>query len=219
MNHRFPAILFDIGGVLVALDGVPTMAKLLGVTPQHDALHAMWCASPAVLAHETGKMDAVSFSVELVAELELPVTPEDFLQDFCNWPTGLLPGALELLNEIPDSCHVAALSNTSAVHWARIETMGIVERFDQTYLSHQIGCMKPAPESFLVALEGIGRPPSEILFLDDSSRNVEAATALGMYAYLVKSPMDAREILVQHGVVSPARSPDEGRRPESGACL
>jgi hypothetical protein len=51
MGHKVAGILFDIGGVLVALDGVPSMARLLGVEPHHDALHAMWVASPSVVAH------------------------------------------------------------------------------------------------------------------------------------------------------------------------
>ncbi|MEX2197834.1 MAG: HAD-IA family hydrolase [Burkholderiales bacterium] len=179
MSHKIAGILFDIGGVLVALDGVPSMAKLLGVEPQHEALHAMWIASPSVVAHETGKKDAAAFAAGVVAELRLPVTAECFLQDFCNWPTGLLPGALQLLDEIPDPYHVA----------------------DQTYLSHQIGCLKPATGAFRVSLEGMGLSPSNVLFLDDGLRNVEAAVKLGMHAHVARGPKEARHVLAQYGVV------------------
>ena len=201
MGHKIAGILFDIGGVLVALDGVPSMAKLLGVEPQHEALHAMWIASPSVVAHETGKIDAAAFAVGVVADLGLPVTADRFLEDFCNWPTGLLPGALQLLDEIPETYHVAALSNTSAVHWDKIRAMGLVDRFDQTYLSHQIGCLKPATEAFLVALEGMGLSPSDVLFLDDGLRNIDAAMKLGMHAHVARGPEEARRVLAQYGVV------------------
>ena len=136
-----------------------------------------------------------------VADLRLPVTADCFLQDFCNWPTGLLPGALQLLDEIPDTYHVAALSNTSAVHWDKIRAMGLVDRFDQTYLSHQIGCLKPATEAFLVALDGMGLSPSDVLFLDDGLRNIDAAVKLGMHAHVARGPEEARRVLAQYGVV------------------
>lgn len=201
MKHRIAGILFDIGGVLVALDGVPSMAKLLGVEPRHDALHAMWIASPSVVAHETGKIDAAAFAAGLVADFGLPVTADRFLQDFCNWPTGLLPGALQLLDEIPDTYQVAALSNTSAVHWDKIRAMGLVDRFDQTYLSYRIGCLKPDTEAFLVALEGMGLSPPDVLFLDDGMRNVDGAMKLGMHAHVARGPEEARRVLAQYGVV------------------
>jgi HAD superfamily hydrolase (TIGR01509 family) len=201
MGHKIAGILFDIGGVLVALDGVPSVAKLLGVEPQHEALHAMWLASPSVVAHETGKIDSAAFASGVVAELRLPVTAECFLQDFLNWPTGLLPGALRLLDDIPDTYDVAVLSNTSAVHWEKIRAMGLVDRFDQTYLSHQIGCLKPGNEAFLVALEGMGLSPSDVLFLDDGVRNVDAAVKLGMHAHLARGPEEARRVLAHYGIV------------------
>ena len=201
MAHRIGGILFDIGGVLVALDGVPSMAKLLGVEPQHEALHAMWIASPSVVAHETGKIEAAAFAVELVSEFRLPITADRFLKEFSDWPTGLLPGAVQLLDEIPDSYNVAALSNTSAVHWEKIRAMGLVDRFDQTYLSHQIGYLKPDTGAFLAALEGMGLSPSEVLFLDDGLRNVDAAAKLGMKAHLARGLGEARRVLAQYGVV------------------
>jgi len=201
MGHKIAGILFDIGGVLIALDGAPFLAKLLSVEPQHEALHSMWIAAPSVVAHETGKIEASAFAAGVVADLGLPVTPDSFLQDFLNWPTGLLPGAVELLDEIPDTYHGAALSNTSAVHWEKIRAMGFVDRFDQTYLSHRIGCLKPANEAFLIALEGMDLSPSDVLFLDDGFRNVDAAVKLGMHAHLARGPEEARRVLAHYGVV------------------
>jgi HAD superfamily hydrolase (TIGR01509 family) len=201
MDHKISGILFDIGGVLVALDGVPSMAKLLSVASEHEALHELWMTSPSVVAHETGKIGAEAFAAGVVADLQLPVSADRFLQDFCGWPKGLLPGAMQLLNEIPDTYQVAALSDTSAVHWEKIQTMGLADRFDQTYLSHQIGCLKPAAEAFLVALAGMRLSPSDVVFLDDGLRNIDAAAKLGMRAHLVRGPKEARRVLSQYGVV------------------
>jgi putative hydrolase of the HAD superfamily len=197
-------VLFDVGGVLVALDGVPSLAALLGVEARHEALHARWMASPAVVAHETGKIGLAEFAVRVVADLELSVTPEWFLQDFAGWLKGPLPGASQLLDEIPRGCRVAALSNMSAVHWDTIVATGLTRRFDHVFVSHELGYLKPASEVFAAALDGMQLRPFEVLFLDDGLRNVEAARTLGMEARLVKGPEEARTALVEHGVISGA---------------
>ena len=76
MANRLAGVLFDVGGVLAELDGVPSLAALLGVAAAHDGLHATWMASPAVVAHETGKISAAEFAGRVVSDLQLPLTPE-----------------------------------------------------------------------------------------------------------------------------------------------
>ena len=194
-------ILFDIGGVLITLDGVPTMARLLGIEPSHETIHHLWMTSASVVAHETGKIGAVEFAAGVVTDLALPIAPEAFLDEFCSWPGALQPGALELLDEIPRRYRIAALSNTSAVHWERIAATGLAVRFERTFLSHEIGCLKPSPDAFHHALRGLDVPASDVLFLDDGARNVTAAAALGMQAHLARNPAEARSVLVDYGIV------------------
>ena len=62
----------------------------------------------------------------------------------------------------------------------------------------------------MVALEGMDLPPSEVLFLDDGQRNVEAAKHLGMHARLVTGPSEARRVLAEYGVVGEAPAPLAG---------
>jgi putative hydrolase of the HAD superfamily len=195
------AILFDIGGVLIALDGVPTMARLLGVEPAHETIHEMWMASASVLAYESGKIGAEEFAAGVVADLGLSISPAAFLADFCRWPGALQPGALDLLDAIPRRYRVAALSNTSAMHWQRIAATGLPSRFERTFLSHEIGHLKPSPDAFHCALRGLELPASDVLFLDDGVRNVTAAAALGMPAHVARNPAEARSVLVEYGVV------------------
>jgi putative hydrolase of the HAD superfamily len=204
MGQQIAGVLFDVGGVLAALDGVPSLATLIGVPADHEARLAIWMASPAVVAHETGRIGAAEFAARVVADLKLPVAPEWFLEDFIGWCQGPLRGAAELLSEIPTEYRVAALSNMSAVHWDAIVATGLTRRFDRVFVSHEIGCLKPAREAFMVALRGMHLEPSEVLFLDDGQRNVDGATALGMEAHLVRGPDEARVVLARFGVIPSA---------------
>ena len=52
--------------------------------------------------------------------------------------------------------------------------------FDSSHLSYKIGFMKPAPEFFETFLSEIPYEPGELLFIDDSMQNVNAAIAAGI---------------------------------------
>jgi HAD superfamily hydrolase (TIGR01509 family) len=96
----------------------------------------------------------------------------------------------------------------SALHWNRIKKMGLPERFEATYVSHEIGCLKPSEQAFQIALDGMALPAGMVLFLDDGVDNVRAALTLGMKAHVVKNPEQAKLILESYGVLTaPAALP------------
>jgi putative hydrolase of the HAD superfamily len=199
--RRIDGVLFDVGGVLVALDGVPSLAGLLGVEPHHDDLHRRWMSCASVRLHETGKISAETFAADVVAELGLSLSPQAFLVDFAGWLTGPLPGAFELVARIPNRYRVGILSNMSALHWRRIVAMALPERFDSICVSHEIGFLKPSPQAFETALDRMGLPADRVLFLDDGAANVDPARELGMIARLVKNPLETELVLKEYAVL------------------
>jgi putative hydrolase of the HAD superfamily len=66
-------VLFDVGGVLVELPGVPTTLAWIGNRVSHEELSRMWLTSPVVRAFETGRATPEVVADQLIAEMALPV--------------------------------------------------------------------------------------------------------------------------------------------------
>ncbi len=198
---KISAVLFDIGGVLIELNGLPSIAKLLDSNQSLDHIYQYWMAAPSVIGHETGKLSTDEFAIAVVKDLKLNITPEAFMENFVTWIIGTFPDTFDLLDAIPDTVKVAALSNTSDAHWKEVEATGLTEKIDHLFLSHEIGHLKPSPPAFKAAVDGLGVPAEEIIFFDDIIENVEAANAFGLNAHQALSPTQAKNILNQHGVI------------------
>jgi FMN phosphatase YigB (HAD superfamily) len=101
-----------------------------------------------VVLHETGLITAQEFAERVVADLRLHASPDVFLRGFRDSLGAPYSGAFDLVNRVPPTYRVAALSNMSALHWNRVVDMGLPARFEATDVSHEIGCLKPSREAF-----------------------------------------------------------------------
>ncbi len=73
------------------------------------------------------------------------------------------------------------LSNTCSAHINFIqERWQLLDRFDATVLSYQIGALKPEPEIYEAALKEINCKPREAFFIDDMSENIAQAKKHGL---------------------------------------
>jgi len=202
-HHPIRVVLFDVGGVLVELSGVPTMLAWMGDRYSPEELWKIWLTSPTVRAFETGRMTPNAFADQLIAELELPVGRDRLLEEFTSWPRGLYPGALELVGRVPRRYTRATLGNSNALHWPRM--MGELQlgpAFDHHFASHLVGKIKPDEEAFRHVIAALGCEAQEVVFLDDNQLNVDAARKIGMTAVRVKGPAEAEQALIEAGVLS-----------------
>lgn len=196
-------VLFDGGGVLVELHGIPTMLGWLDNKTTTEELWRLWLTSPAVRRFETGCATPDHFAEEIIQEMSLPVSPQEFIARFQSWLSGLYPGALDTVRSVPARFIRATLCNTNVLHWPRLMTEFHLEKhFQHHFASHLTGKIKPDPEAFENVLGTLGCPASAVFFLDDNILNVEAARNVGMRAAQVRGPAEARRALVTAGIVS-----------------
>jgi 2-haloacid dehalogenase len=73
--------------------------------------------------------------------------------------------------------------------------------FDHAVISGHVGAAKPDPRIFEILFEHVGKPPQELVFVDDSLNNVEVARALGMPSIHFARGVDLKSELAAHGAL------------------
>ncbi|MBD2778556.1 beta-phosphoglucomutase [Iningainema sp. BLCCT55] len=94
----------------------------------------------------------------------------------------LLPGALNLLDELRQAGIKIALGSASKNARTVIEKLGIADRMDAIADGYSVENPKPAPDLFLFAAKELGLEPAQCLVVEDAASGVEAALAGGMWA-------------------------------------
>lgn len=194
-------ILFDLGGVLVELTGVPIMLEWTNHRYNEETLWAAWLDSPAVRSFEKGYSTAGQFADALIMEMDLPVGKAEFIQRFKEWPKGLFPGVPRLMERLKGTYTLACLSNSNVLHWPILmKDMGLETMFQYHFASHLMHKLKPDRESYEHVLQHIGCKASSVLFLDDNDINVKSAREIGMTAYRVAGHEDIAQALQETGL-------------------
>ena len=63
------------------------------------------------------------------------------------------------------------------------------------------GVMKPDPAIYRLVCERFGLAPRDLLFIDDSARNIEAAHAIGFAVHHFTEPAALHPALQAHGLL------------------
>lgn len=195
-------VLFDLGGVLIEVAGVPAMLELTGIGSEEE-LWRRWLSCRWVRRFETGGCSETEFAAGLVADWQLDLSASAFLAAFRDWPTRPLPGAEDLVARTRARTATACFSNTNALHWHdHIAAWPLTDLFDHRFLSFELGQLKPDVAAFAQVAQLLEVPAGRVLFLDDNAVNVAGAAAAGFRAARATGVSEARQHLVQAGVLS-----------------
>jgi FMN phosphatase YigB (HAD superfamily) len=195
-------VLFDLGGVLIDFAGVEPMKALSGIDTD-DELWQRWLTCRWVRTFERGHCSADDFASGMVGDWDLPIAPDAFLEEFRNWPGGVLSGADVLLDDVRAAVPAGCLSNTNSLHWEQhFGQWPILDSFDFRFLSFELGIVKPDRELFDRVATLLPVPAGRVLFLDDNAVNVEGAIDAGFVARHVRGVDEARLALVEVGVLT-----------------
>ena len=179
------AIVFDLGGVLIDLDFdncVRSFREILGyerITEILDLSHQKGIYGDM----EAGLITADEFRAAVLADSRPGCVPADVDRAMAGLLTGMDPAKVPLLERLAEKYPVYGLSNNNEISTARMHEIYEESRLDwrrvfrKEFLSCRMKMMKPAREIFDAVAAEIGFPPAEILFVDDSQKNVDGARA------------------------------------------
>ncbi|KAH6785487.1 hypothetical protein C2S51_037942 [Perilla frutescens var. frutescens] len=135
-------------------------------------------------------------SLTIVSDYDLPLTPEEFVQEILPMYQGTwllakpLPGANRLMGHLHKHGVPFALASNSLrrnIEGKISHHDGWKERFTMILGSDQVKSGKPAPDIFQEAAKGMGMESSCCLVIEDSIVGVKAGKAAGMKVVAVPS--------------------------------
>lgn len=184
---QIKTLLFDFGDVFINLDKPATL--------KHLAQFGITKLSPEQIeknkAYEVGKLSSQDFISYYHTNLKADNASAEAI--ITAWNSILLDfplQRLEFLKELKKKgeFQLILLSNTNDLHisWIK-EHVNFYEEFksyfDAFYLSHEINLRKPNANIYEFVLDQHQLKPEEVLFIDDTTENTDAAKSLGFHVW------------------------------------
>jgi epoxide hydrolase-like predicted phosphatase len=197
--HR--ALLVDWGGVLTSdvFAGFKIFCEQEGIDPMR--VRDLFAADPrgreALVELEIGEIDERQFEARLAALLELDEARVPGLVDRVFGSIVAEEAIFEALRIArANGIRTGLLSNSWGIE--RYPHDLLPELFDAVVISGREGVRKPDQAIYEVAIERLGVPASEIVFVDDLPGNLKPARELGMTTVHHTSAADTLDQLEQH---------------------
>ncbi len=197
------AVLFDVGDVMVRWDPRTIHSKMFPDPAERDAFLAQVCTMAWHVEHDRGATMADN-AAPLIARF--PEHAEAIRAWGGRWRemlSGLIPETIEAIEALyARGAPMFGLTNMPAEWWPGIRAMSpAFDRLRDVVVSSHEGLVKPDPRVFAIAAERSGFAPAELLFVDDSPVNIEAAHRLGFDVHLFDDPAALRPALESRGLL------------------
>jgi epoxide hydrolase-like predicted phosphatase len=185
------AVLFDLGGVLLRTEyQAPRqhLAERLGM--EYDDLVRLVFESETSRKASIGEISEDAHWEAVARRLKRPQEADAIRTEF--FAGDVLDRALvDFIRSLRPQRKTGLISNA----WSGLRDYMVKHKFEDAFdhlvISAEVGMTKPKAEIYLLALKQLGVSPSEAVFVDDFSENVEGARAVGMSAIHFMEPEKA----------------------------
>lgn len=199
------AVIFDMGGVLVDLDIEGCKAAFRrdldydNIDNIIDACHQKGIWGDL----EEGVLPADEFRRIILADSRSGATAHDVDEAMSKILVGIAPYKAELLKKMKEGYDLYMLSNNNSICLPYSSSMftdagvPLASTFIRCFMSFEMKALKPSADFYKRVMAEIGRPADEMLFIDDSQVNVDAAVAAGLPAVYYKPGTDLSALLAE----------------------
>ena len=200
---RPTAVLFDVGNVIVRWDPRTLYSTIFSDPAERDRFLGEVCTMAWHTEHDRGVPMAENARA-LVARFP---HHEEAIQAWDRRWDEMFSGVIEETVRVIEDLHARGvglygLTNMPAEKAEAIFAMSpAFKLFDDIVVSAVERVVKPDARAFEIACARAGRPAEEMVFVDDSPVNIEAAAALGFDAILFHDPGALRPQLAARGLL------------------
>lgn len=178
------AILFDIDGVIVLREGYFSERFSREYDIPLDEITPFFKKEfkKAVL----GEVDLKEVLPKYLKKWHWEGDTTDFLDYWFSTETKVDEEIIALVSQLREygiDCHLASTQEKYRANFL-LDDMKLSYDFDEVFFSSDLGVDKSEPEFFKKVLASLSLEPSEVMFIDDDPKNIEAATKIGINAYL-----------------------------------
>jgi putative hydrolase of the HAD superfamily len=177
-----PALLFDIGNVLVRFD-FTAAAKRFAAQSEATTEEVLALLAPFKDDLESGRISDSDFVSQSMARIGFRGTREEFIEVWSDIFTENAP-MIAAVEELAVEHPLYLLSNTSGLHkdWL-FAKFPVFRHFAGGIFSHEARSMKPHEPIFRAAMEAFGLVASQTLYIDDLPDNIATGRRLGLVTH------------------------------------
>lgn len=197
---KYKAVVFDYNGVIFGRPGVEfdqKISKIIGVSidefkkvyRQHNNSYNIGLISIEKLWTDI-LMDFDKVSV-LPTVFKLIDSPRVINQD-----------VISIIKKLKDKGYFLSIFSNFTKSGASLirDNKLVTSLFDKLIISAEIGFAKPNRDAFEYLIKVLNLSPKEIIFIDDSQINIDAAEDIGIKSILFKNSLSLRKQLTKIGI-------------------
>ena len=180
-------ILFDTGGVVFLQDTAEAFRRFTEIGVDARQFIGDYGQKGIILNLENGAIFAEDFRAEISKLVKKDLTWEEVQHCWLGFLKSVPATRVDNLIKLREKYRVCLASNTNPYIMAYTRSNdfsgdghGIESYFDKLYCSYEMECCKPDEDFFKKILDAEDVKPHEVVFVDDSKKNIATADALGI---------------------------------------